>query len=105
MNRYIMAEYMEKPKKRQGEELKDRQNMYKQITMKVRTDSELYQAMVLCQKITGFPLATYAQLALAEKLKRDGYLAEQGSMAEITPETTKEKHTKSKANQKRVKKG
>lgn len=49
---------------------------YKQIAMRIRKDSPLYEAIDLCQRLTGFPASIYAQIALAEKLKNDGYLDE-----------------------------
>lgn len=60
--------------KKAAADLKSQQKVYKQVTMKIRKDSGIYEALQECEKQTGVAPATYAQLAVVEKLRRDGFL-------------------------------
>ena len=60
--------------KKAAADLKSQQKVYKQVTMKIRKDSGIYEAMKKCEEETGIAPATYAQNALVERLTRDGYL-------------------------------
>lgn len=60
--------------KKTAADLRSQQKVYKQVTMKIRRDSGIYEAMLECEKQTGIAPATYAQAALVEKLRKDGYL-------------------------------
>lgn len=59
-------------KKKAAAELKSQQKIYKLLTLKVRRDSGIWEALEKC----GIPAATYAQSALREKLICDGFLQE-----------------------------
>ncbi|MBQ4075582.1 MAG: hypothetical protein IJD39_10330 [Clostridia bacterium] len=56
-------------------DLKSQQKHYKQVTMKIRKDSGIIEALEENYQKTGVAPATYAQAALREKLIRDGYLS------------------------------
>lgn len=60
--------------KKYASDLKSQQKIYKQITMKIRKDSGILEAVSECEEKTGIAPSTYAQNALIEKLRRDGYL-------------------------------
>lgn len=47
---------------------------YMRILLRIRKDSEEWDALEECKAHTGIPYATYAHTALMEKLQRDGYL-------------------------------
>lgn len=49
---------------------------YIRIVVKIRKNSEEWDALEECKAHTGIPYATYAHTALMEKLQRDGYLPE-----------------------------
>ena len=57
-------------------DLKSQQKHYKQVTMKIRRDSGIIEALNTCENATGEAPATYAQRVLREALIRDGYLTE-----------------------------
>lgn len=57
-------------------DLRSQQKHYKQVTMKIRRDSGIIEALEDCEGKTGVAAATYAQAALREALIRDGYLSE-----------------------------
>lgn len=57
--------------------LKSQQKIYKQLTMKIRKDSGIFEALYQHQDATGIAPATYAQAALVAALRKDGYLPEQ----------------------------
>lgn len=61
-------------KKKAASDLRSQQKVYKQVTMKIRKDSGIYEALKKYEEDTGIAPATYAQNALIEKLKHDGYL-------------------------------
>ena len=61
-------------------DLKSQQKNYKQVTMKIRRDSGIYEALQECEKKTGVAPATYAQRALVECLRRDGFLQERSKI-------------------------
>ena len=56
-------------------DLKSQQKVYKQLNMKIRKDSGIFEALYENEKKTGVAPATYAQRALREKLIADGYLS------------------------------
>lgn len=56
-------------------DLKSQQKVYKQLNMKIRKDSGIFEALYENEKRTGIAPATYAQRALREKLIADGYLS------------------------------
>lgn len=47
---------------------------YVRIALKVRKNSEEWDALEECKAHTGIATATYAHAALLEKLRKDGYL-------------------------------
>ena len=49
---------------------------YARIVVKIRKDSEEWDAVEECKAHTGIPSATYVHTALIEKLRKDGYLSE-----------------------------
>ena len=55
-------------------DLRSQQKIYKQVTMKIRKDSGIYEALLQCEKMTGVAPATYAQKAVIKQLRADGYL-------------------------------
>ena len=55
-------------------DLKSQQKIYKQLTMKIRKDSGIFEALLQCEKNTGIAPATYAQKAVVKQLRADGYL-------------------------------
>ena len=60
-------------KKKAVADLKSQQKHYKQITMKIRRESGIIEALEVVENTIGIAPATYAQNALREKLIRDGY--------------------------------
>lgn len=56
-------------------DLRSQQKVYKQLNMKIRKDSGIFEALYENEKKTGIAPATYAQRALREKLIADGYLS------------------------------
>ena len=55
-------------------DLKSQQKIYKQLTMKIRRDSGIFEALYENEKKTGVAPATYAQQVLRKQLIADGYL-------------------------------
>ena len=56
-------------------DLKSQQKIYKQLTMKIRRDSGIFEALYENEKKTGVAPATYAQQVLRKQLIADGYLS------------------------------
>ena len=56
-------------------DLKSQQKIYKQLTMKIRRDSGIFEALYENEKKTGVAPATYAQRVLRKQLIADGYLS------------------------------
>lgn len=58
-------------------DLRSQQKHYKQLTMKIRRDSGVFDALEARAAATGEATATFAQRVLREALIRDGYLSPQ----------------------------
>lgn len=56
--------------------LKYQKETYMPITMRIRKDSEIWDAIQECKAHTGIPYAAYALKALEAQLRKDGYLTE-----------------------------